>query len=66
MEPCDQGGVLWIYAGGANIPEIRVQRSIRWWNCEERCKVEHRELAGGNHSMAVVPLGVFRVQFPDA
>jgi hypothetical protein len=47
---------LW-YAGGANIPEIRVQRSVRWWNCEECCKVEHRELAGGNHSMAVVPLG---------
>ena len=47
-----------INAGGANLPEIRVQRSVRWWNCEECCTVEHRELARGKPCMRVVPLGI--------
>jgi hypothetical protein len=51
---------LSINAGGANLPEIRVQRSVRWWNCEECCTVEHRELARGKLCMGVVPLGIYR------
>ena len=47
-------------AGGANLPEIRVQRSVRWWNCEECCTVEHRELARGKPCKGVVPLGIYR------